>query len=603
MSIRVTFDSDESTKAFATKHGLATPAGNTIDTDFHLLEQIAKDATVTTSADIDDSEHEFLVHVGLSSKMTAINNLVHTTVGEELTGGWHKVKSTNGAELATFCDKIDVVSQPIEFTGVTSLGALDISNTELDPLSAEGQWARIRVASRYRPLSTTYSMHDTSALSKPELYIMDSGIDFNHPEFDDANLVKENFYALPAFEGDFTDQKGHGTAVASLAVGKNLGITSHCVLRSIKIGGLLADGTVYNANLLEVSEAIDAIIAEVATDPNKTRIVNMSWGMARSSFLDERVLGLINAGVSVITAAGNSGQDVENVSPAGIDECITVGSSDKYDIPSGFNNISPGDSGLTTSTGLSLDLFAPGEDVMVAHPAGVDDGGKLTNHAGLYGMSSGTSLSAPIVSGIATIVGAMNSSAILFDEMKNQIFSTSTKNALLFEDDSFSDNQNSLAYVFTADPNASYREADMVSYLGVSTGKDPLAEDMIADMTSSLDVSAFNALYPDDAPVYSLLWEDADLETRYGKYVVIDSATGIVTVSPAVDVTLSEATNLEQVDFKARATTSRVTMETIKLFYFNANPDYADTQNSDVTLALTDLNSISFFTYWSSTIK
>ena len=60
MSIRVTFDSDESTKAFATKHGLATPAGNTIDTDFHLLEQIAKDATVTTSADIDDSEHDVI---------------------------------------------------------------------------------------------------------------------------------------------------------------------------------------------------------------------------------------------------------------------------------------------------------------------------------------------------------------------------------------------------------------------------------------------------------------------------------------------------------------------------------------------------------------
>lgn len=599
MSIRVTFDSDESTQAFAAKHGLPTPTGNTIETNFHLLEQVSKDASVGAVVDIDDSEHEFLVH---SSNMTAINNLAHTTVGEELTGGWHKVKSTNGAELAGLCDMIDVASQPIDFQGVTSLGALDISNTELDPLSAEGQWARIRVASTYRPLMTSYSMHDTTAVSKPELYIMDSGIDFDHPEFDSADLVKENFYALPAFNGDFTDQVGHGTAVASLAVGKNLGITSHCVLRSIKIGGIV-DGTAYNANLIEVSEAIDAIIAEVATDPNKTRIVNMSWGMARSSFLDDRVLGLINAGVSVVCAAGNSGQDVENVSPAGIDQCITVGSSDKYDIPSGFNNIAPGDSGLTVASGLSLDLFAPGEGVMVAHPAGVDDGGKLSNHSGLYGMSSGTSLSSPIVAGIAVIIGAMNSSAVLFNTMKEQIYSTTTKNAMLFEDDTFSENQNALAYVFTADPNATYKEADMVSYLGVSTGKDPEQEDMVADMDSSLDTVRFTNLYPDDAPVYSLVWDDADIEAKYGKYVVINPATGVVTISPAVDVTLPEATSLEQVDFKARATTSRVTMDTTKLFYFNANPDYADTQNSDVTLALTDLNSISFFAYWSSSIK
>ena len=599
MSIRVTFDNDESTQAFAAKHGLPTPTGNTLETNFHLLEQVSKDATVGAVTDIDDSEHEFLIH---SSKMDEIQALDGVTVGDEVPGGWHKVKSTNGSELAGLCDKIDSSSHPIDFQGVTSLGALDISTSDLDPLSAEGQWARIRVASRYRPLSTTYSMHDTTAVSKPELYIMDSGIDFAHPEFDSADLVKENFYALPAFNGDYTDQKGHGTAVASLAVGKNLGITSHCILRSVKIGGIV-DGSIYNANLIEVSEAIDAIMAEVATDPNKTRIVNMSWGMARSSFLDDRVQGLIDAGVSVVCAAGNSGQDVENVSPAGIDACITVGSIDKYDIPSGFNNISPGDSGLTTGQGLSLDIFAPGEDVMVAHPAGVDDSGMLSNHGGLYGESSGTSLSSPMVAGIAVIIGAMNSSAVLFNTMKAQINSTSTKNALLFEDDSFSDNQNALAYVFTADPNATYKAADMVSYLGVSTGKDPEQEDIVADMDSSLDTTHFTDLYPDDTPVYSLVWDDADMEAKYGSYISIDSASSRLTIAPATGVTLPEATELEQVSFSARVSTSRVVMDTTTLFYFNANPDYADTQNSDVTLALTDLNSISFFTYWSSSIK
>ena len=43
MSIRVTFDNDESTQAFAAKHGLPTPTGNTLETNFHLLEQVSKD--------------------------------------------------------------------------------------------------------------------------------------------------------------------------------------------------------------------------------------------------------------------------------------------------------------------------------------------------------------------------------------------------------------------------------------------------------------------------------------------------------------------------------------------------------------------------------
>ena len=596
MSIRVTFDSDESTTGFAAKHGLPTPTGNSLDVNFHLLEQATKDATVSVVAQTDETEHEFLV----KGTQSAIE--VHATVVSDMGRGWFKVTSTAGAELAKVVDAIDVNSQPIDYLAVSSIANTEVTNSELDPLSAEGQWARIRVASKYRPLMTSYSMHDMTAVSKPELYIMDSGIDFTHPEFDSASLVKEDFYTLPAFNGDYTDQIGHGTAVAAMAVGKNLGITTHCTLRNVKIGGIV-DGTAYNANLIEVSEAIDAILAEVTANPNKTRIVNMSFGMARSSFLDDRVQGLINAGVSVICAAGNSGQDVENVSPAGINDCITVGSSDKYDIPSGFNNISPGDSGLTVASGLSLDIFAPGENILVAHPAGVDDGGRLGNHNGLYGDASGTSLSSPMVAGIAVIVGAMNSSAVLYSDMKDTILSTSTKNALLFEDDLFSENQNALAYVFTADPGSTYKEEGMISYLGVTCGQDPEAEDIVADLNSSVSIEAFTTLYPDDAPVYTVHWDNAEIEAKYSEYVNVMPETGIMTIRPAAGVTLPEATSLEQVQFTARITTSRIVMESTAIFYFNSNPDYADTQSSDVTLALTDINSISFFVNWGGSIK
>ena len=147
-----------------------------------------------------------------------------------------------------------------------------------------------------------------------------------------------------------------------------------------------------------MGDAIDAIITRAMDNPNVTRVVNMSWGVARSSWLDHKVQSMIDAGMVVVCAAGNSGISVEDISPAGLDTCITVGSIDKYDIPSGFNNISPGDSGLTNSSGLSLDLFAPGEDVLVASNSAV----------GGYALSSGTSFATPLVAGVAVEIAALN---------------------------------------------------------------------------------------------------------------------------------------------------------------------------------------------------
>jgi hypothetical protein len=88
---------------------------------------------------------------------------------------------------------------------------------------------------------------------------------------------------------------------------------------------------------------------------------------------------------------------------------------------------------------------------------------------------------------------------------------------------------------------------------------------------------------------------DSAIETKYSPYVTVDSTTGVVTVSQATGVTFADDVKLESVEFVGIGTTSRVTVETNTIFYFNPNPDFDDTLNSDVTLALTDVNSISFF--------
>jgi len=592
--IRVTFDSDAAASAFATKWNLSAPAGNSLDVGWHLAEDAVADATASTHEQLDATEHEFIAQGDRATLE------LHGTIEADLGNGFFKVKSTAGVNLAKASTSIDSSSTPVTFLA-SSITAMDSTETALDPTSAEGQWARIRVASTYRPLAPAYTMHDTNFLTKPELYIMDSGIDSTHPEFVGTDLEIEEWYTVPDIYAA-GDQKGHGTAVASMAVGNNLGITTNVKLKTIKIAGVVtsdptvlpaeADQVFQSASIAQLGDALDALYAVVIADAAKTRILNCSWGVTRSAWLDSKFQALMDAGVTLISAAGNDGIDVSLVTPAGIVDSLTIGAIDQFDIPTGFNNISPSDSDVVTAAGLSLDMFAPGDNVMTAHISNID------GVTGDYAINSGTSVSAPIISGIACVIGSMNEGLVTMAAMKEAIVSTGTKNALLFEDDTFTALQNNLGYVVTTDPLASYKESDMVSYLGVSQ-----EDDIVVDLNSNLSLTKIIALFPDDAPVYSITWIDPAIEAKYSPYVAINSATGIITVSQATGVTLADDVKLESVDFVGVATTSRVTLETNTIFYFNPNPTYDDSLNSDVTLALTDVNSISFFFYWGDSIK
>ena len=582
MDIKVTFTSTEQRDAFANRWKVEIPDGvDHIDVPWHLVQHALKNESAVEYTQLDtETEHEFLV----SGDKTEIEKLA--TIVNDMGGGFYQVKSTEGIELGKVVSTIEIISAPLKFVeNVSSITGMNADATTLDPTSADGQWARIRVASQYRPLSSVFAVHDVKYASKPELYIMDTGVNFDHTEFDYDGLDKVDFYTLPIFNGSYADDVGHGTGVASMAVGKNLGVARYAKVLNVKIGGMI-DGKEYAANLLEVGQAIDAILEEIATDPNKSRVINMSWGVTRSAWLDSKVQSLLDAGASVIAAAGNSGISVEDVTPAGIDGVITVGAIDKYDIPAGFNNISPSDSGLATSAGLSLDLFAPGDNVMIA------DG----STTGGYVVSSGTSFAAPLVSGVALEIASMNTGSVLYNEMKQIIIDTATENALLFEDDTFSDNQNRLVYLVTTDTLAAYKTSESVSYLGVHNEEDII----VADLNSSLSTSLFGSIYPNDKIKYSV--ELALDSIDYAQFFVCDEDTGLVTITKP-DLDLPEETRLKMVNFVGIAENSKVKMTTNTIFFFVSNPLYQDTLQSDVTLALTDINSISFFANWGTPIK
>jgi|694.fasta_scaffold02953_23 hypothetical protein len=588
--IRVTFADTASRDAFADRFKLTTKVDALdLDIGWHLLQFAKLDPTAT------DYHQVAVLEAGMGAatiqEFVIKGDPIHfgqwATIIADLGNGFYHVSSVDATNLADNVDSIEHTSAPMKLmANVGSIESMNGESTSLDPTGSDAQWPRIRIVSRYRPLAESFSTHDMTYLSKPELYVFDTGINFSHPEFDYPGFEGVNFWTCfgpPGGPYDYYDDNiGHGTAVTSMAVGKNLGIANNCKVFNVKIGD--ATGT---ASILQIGQAIDALVAVASADPLKTRICNMSWGTARSAYLDAKVQGLLDLGITVICAAGNDGIDIADISPAGMVDVLTVAAMDKYDIPCGFNNISPSDAGVTTGHGQELDLFAPGEAVVVA------------NYTGGYLMISGTSFSAPLVAGVAAEIGALFADMVPFAQMKNTIITTATENALLFEDSTFSENQNKIVYLITSDPNASYKNNNMTMYLGVHPES---GEPIVANLNSAINVSDLNVVFPDDPVVWSIEWLDSAMEADYAQFMNLEPETGTLTIANPT-VTLPEETKLKMIEFVAVATTSRARMTGTTMFYFQTNPLYAETKESDITLALTETNSISFYAAWSASIK
>lgn len=103
------------------------------------------------------------------------------------------------------------------------------------------------------------------------------------------------------------------------------------------------------------------------------------------------VTGLIDAGVTVVISAGNHPTDpipACDAPPAHITEAIVVAASTRFDTHASFSNF-----------GSCVDLFAPGDDVVVAtYFAGFGGGLESSTF-----QTDGTSFSAPLVAGLAAM--------------------------------------------------------------------------------------------------------------------------------------------------------------------------------------------------------
>jgi subtilisin family serine protease len=217
--------------------------------------------------------------------------------------------------------------------------------------------------------------------------VVDTGIGFA-PDINDAVIGGADFSGIGSPDGrtPVGDTPQHGTLVASLLAGRGTGATSGVI------------GTAPQASLLSASVGLGVDSPVSADDQiaravrwsvdNGARVINMS--LTRNSLewptsWDDAFSYAFSHDVVIVAATGNRGAGTTEVgAPATIPGVLTVAGLDQRGVASES----------ASSQGITIAVAAPGEGLVGANPSGG------------YLSWSGSSGSAPIVSGLVALVRA-----------------------------------------------------------------------------------------------------------------------------------------------------------------------------------------------------
>ena len=206
--------------------------------------------------------------------------------------------------------------------------------------------------------------------------IIDTGVDLDHPDLK-AKLL-EGYNAIAPGTPPKDDAK-HGTHVAGIAaaIGNNSvgisGMAPKCKILPIKVLGngtgsiaTIADGLVWAAN-------------------HGADVVNMSLGTyTEEQTLGEAVKYALSKNVVCVATMGNDNMEKRRF-PAGFPGMIAVGSTDENDKKSTFSNF-----------GSWITVSSPGTGILSTLPTYMSPNG--------YGKLSGTSMAAPLVTGLTALI-------------------------------------------------------------------------------------------------------------------------------------------------------------------------------------------------------
>ena len=246
--------------------------------------------------------------------------------------------------------------------------------------------------------------HGICAGGAPDVVVavIDTGVDYTHPDLitsmwvnmgeipdngidDDGNGYIDDIHGVDviANNGNPMDDHGHGTHVAGIIGAANnkegiVGVAYNTKIMAVKAGQ--ASG-VFNQ-----SDIAEAILYAAA---NGADVINMSFGGTATSLTVQDALATAYTRSVLVAAAGNDGASNQDFPffPAAYSYVLGVMSISDKNWESSFSNFD-----YAKFNYVEYEVYAPGEKVLSTFPNG------------RYISLNGTSMAAPIVSGIAALL-------------------------------------------------------------------------------------------------------------------------------------------------------------------------------------------------------
>jgi subtilisin family serine protease len=305
------------------------------------------------------------------------------------------VESTPGAEEATIAAlRRDPRVRHVErdFPVQAQLAPNDLRYPE--------QWALPKIGA-----PTAWSVITSTAAIT--VAVIDSGVDLTHPEFAGRVLPGWNFVDK---NDNPNDDYGHGTHVTGIiaAAGNN----------GIGIAGMAWSVPILPLKVLNASGAgygSDLILALDAARERGAKVVNISLGTTTNSVaLQEAIDRAVAAGLLVVASAGNTGGSGNTpVYPGASFGVLSVAATDASDRRASFS-----------TRGSTVGVAAPGVGILSTYRGG----GYLT--------MSGTSMSSPLVAGLAALIWSRNP-ALTASQVRQQIIDSAVDLGVPGRDDEY----------------------------------------------------------------------------------------------------------------------------------------------------------------------
>ncbi|KAI1300525.1 hypothetical protein EDD11_006169 [Mortierella claussenii] len=236
-------------------------------------------------------------------------------------------------------------------------------------------WGLDRIDQRTDKLDGLFH-YPVSAGKNVTIYVIDTGVNVDHKDFE--GRAQHGPVFLPG-TNDSTDNNGHGTFVAALAVGSTYGVAKKAQIVSLKALDDAGAGRLSN-----VLSAIEWVVKQHVSQGKDARsIINLSLGAEHNEPTNAAVQEAMQLGIHFSIAAGNDGKDACQFSPSSTPGAMIVGATDKDDTIASYSNWGP-----------CVAIYAPGSDIVSAWV-----GSNTASH-----VQSGTSMASPHVAGLMALI-------------------------------------------------------------------------------------------------------------------------------------------------------------------------------------------------------